>query len=94
MVRSNVVIVGELLLADRADPILLDNLSVQQFPHLGRGSEFSISSRVMRVFDPLHSEPYQPGLRNRFTATARDGFVDWTEFIATEPHGTPPVGTL
>jgi len=36
MVRSHVVIVRELLMADRADASLFSDLSVQQLSHLGR----------------------------------------------------------
>ena len=44
----------------------------------------------MWIFDPLHPEPEQLGFEKMFATTARDGFVDRTEFIATEPHGIPP----
>jgi len=46
----------------------------------------------MRIFDPLHPEPDQLGLEHEFPATAGKRFVDWAEFIATEPHGIPPDG--
>ena len=36
MVRDDIVVVREVFVADGAYPALLDNLSVQQFPHLGR----------------------------------------------------------
>ena len=35
MIRNNVIVVGESLVADGAFPVLLDNLALQQFPHLG-----------------------------------------------------------
>jgi hypothetical protein len=35
MIWSDVVVVGELFVADGAFPVLLDNLPVQQLPHLG-----------------------------------------------------------
>jgi len=44
----------------------------------------------MRIFDPLHPEPDQLGLGHDFPATAGQRFVDWAEFIATEPHDIPP----
>src|SRR5260370_42432911 len=46
----------------------------------------------MRIFDPLHHEPDQPGPGHEFPATAGKRLVDWAEFIATEPHGIPPGG--
>jgi hypothetical protein len=58
VVRDDVVVIREVFVADGAYATLLDNLSVQQFPHLGRGSQFPISSRVMRIFDPLNPESY------------------------------------
>lgn len=36
VVRHDVVVIREVFVADGADPALLDNLSVQQFPNLGR----------------------------------------------------------
>ena len=36
MVWDDVVIVGELFMADGTLSVLLDNLPVQEFPHLGR----------------------------------------------------------
>ena len=35
VVRHDIVEVSELFVADGADPALLDNLSVQKFPHFG-----------------------------------------------------------
>ena len=45
---------------------------------------------MVRIFDALQTESYQPGLRDRFPTAAGNRFVDRTEFIATEPHGIPP----
>jgi len=45
----------------------------------------------MWIFDTLHPEPDQSGPGYGFPATAGKRFVDWAEFIATEPHGIPPV---
>ena len=35
VVRDDVVVIREVFVADSAYPALLDNLSVQKFPHLG-----------------------------------------------------------
>jgi len=51
VVRDDVVVVREVFVANGAYPAMLDNLSVQKLPHLGRGPQFPISSRVMRIFD-------------------------------------------
>ena len=86
MVRNDVAIVRELFVADSTFPVLLDDLAVQQFPHLRRRAEFSVSSPVMRIFDPRHPGPDQPGPGHDFPAAAGKRFVDWAEFIATKPH--------
>ena len=86
MIRHDVVVVGELFVADGAFLVLIDDLPVQQFPHLRRGPELPISSRVMRIFDPLHPKPHCPGFGDEFPATAGNRFVYGTEFIATKPH--------
>ena len=36
VVRHDIVVICEVFVADGADPALLDNLSVQKFPHFGR----------------------------------------------------------
>jgi hypothetical protein len=51
VVWHNIVIVGELFAADSAYSLLLADLFLQKFPHFGWGSEFSISPRMMRIFD-------------------------------------------
>ena len=56
MVWDDVAVVRELFVADGAFPVLLDNLPLQEFPHLSWGPEFPISSRVMRVFNPLDTQ--------------------------------------
>jgi hypothetical protein len=44
----------------------------------------------MGIFYTLNSKPDQPGLGHEFPATAGKRFVDWAEFIAAEPHDSPP----
>jgi hypothetical protein len=55
MVGDDVVIIAKLFVADRTYTSLLSNFAVQQFPHLGRGSQLPVSPRVMRIFNPLNS---------------------------------------
>jgi hypothetical protein len=92
VVRHNVAVICELFVADCAYPVLLDNLPLQKFPHFGGGPEFPVSSRVMWIFDALHSKSQPPDLGDEFPTTAGGRFVDRTAFIATELHGVPPVG--
>jgi len=89
VVWHDVVVVRELYVADCTYPVLLNNLPVQEFPHFSGGPEFPISSRVMWIFNALHSEPCQHGFRNEFSTTAGARFVDGAVFVATEPHGIP-----
>jgi len=35
VVRDDIVVIRKVFVADGADPALLDNLSVQKFPHFG-----------------------------------------------------------
>jgi hypothetical protein len=92
VVWNDVVIVGKLFVADRAYPGLLPHLAVQQCSHLCRGSQFPISSRVVRIFDALNSQSYEPRLGKGFPATAGKRFVNWAKFVGTESHlGSPEV---
>jgi hypothetical protein len=51
MVWHNVVIVGECFVTDRTDPILFNNLPVQEFPHFSGRPEFPVSPGMMEIFD-------------------------------------------
>ncbi len=90
VIRHDIAVVREFFVTDGTFPVLLDNFPIQQLPHLGRRSEFPVSSRVMYVIDTLHPEPYQSRLGQKFPATARERIVYWAVFIATKPHGVPP----
>jgi hypothetical protein len=56
VIWHDVVVVGELFVADRAYSFLLGDFPLQKFPHFGWGSEFSISPR-MGIFNATN-----PGL--------------------------------
>ena len=87
VVRYDIVVIGKLFVADRADPTLLEDLAVHQFPHFGWRPEFPVSARMMRIVDSLNSEPYKPRLGNVFPPAARTGMMDRAILIAAEPHG-------
>ena len=71
VVRHDVVIVAELFVADRALSVLFDDLPVQELAHLGRGPQFPISPRVMRIFNAPHSQSHQSAFfPDLLTATA------------------------
>jgi hypothetical protein len=73
MVRDYIAIARKLFVANRAFPILLNDLAVQELSHLSGGSEFPISSWVMRILNALHAHPYYcclAFLSDRFPAAA------------------------
>ncbi len=71
MVGHDIVIVAELFMTDRALSVLLDDFLVQQLAHLGRGPQFPVPPRVMRIFNAPHSQSHQPAFfPNLLTATA------------------------
>ena len=89
VVGDDIVVVGELLVANCADAALLSHLPVQQLSHLSRRSQFPVSSRVMRIFDSLNSKTDQLGSWEVFAATADKRFVDWAQLIRAKSHGIP-----
>jgi hypothetical protein len=71
MVGHDVAIVGEFFVADRALSALIDDFLVHQLAHLGRGPQFPISPRVMRIFNAPHSQSHQSAFfPDLLTATA------------------------
>ena len=54
VIRHDVVVIREVFVANPAFFVLLHNFSIQQFPHFGLRSQFSISSWMMRILDPLN----------------------------------------
>src|ERR1700733_12081732 len=55
VVGHDVVVVGELHMAECALLVLFDNLTVEQPPHLRVGAEFPVSPRMIGVVNPLHA---------------------------------------
>lgn len=93
MIGDDVVVMGELFVTDCTFSVLLDDLPVQELAHLGRGSEFAVSPRMMWVLDALHSQPHYSGLvflSYCFSATTIQGSMYGTTFVATKPHDTTP----
>ena len=72
VVWHDVVIVGELFVADCANSLLLADFPLQQFPHFGWGSEFSIAPRMMRIVNAANPGLYRADtLRLLATAAAK-----------------------
>ena len=55
VVRYHVATVGKFLLTEGALPFLLDDLSVQQLPHLCWRTELAISPGMVWIFYPLNT---------------------------------------
>jgi len=56
VVRYDGAAVGKFVVANGTFPSLLDDLSVQQLPHLGRRPELAISPWVMCILDTLNTK--------------------------------------
>jgi hypothetical protein len=95
VVGHDVAVIRERRVTDRTLSVLLDNFAVEQLPHLCFRAEFAVSSGVMRVFDPLHTKTSDSAsLLYRLAATAIEGSVDGTKFLATEFHELSPSACL
>jgi hypothetical protein len=91
VVWYDAVVVGDQFMAEGEFPALFHNLRVKQFPHLCRRPEFSVSPRVMWIFNALDTQPYRSTWLLVCLATAAENrSMDRTVLIATESHGLLP----
>ena len=90
-IRHNVATVDKFLVTDGALSFLLDDFSIQQFPHLGRRTDLAIPPRVMRIFNALNTKLKPALFPRQLATTAEQRAVDRTVFIPTELHGNAPV---
>ena len=56
VVRYDVAAVGKFVVANGTFPSLLDDLSVQQLPHLGWRPQFAISPGMVWILDALNTK--------------------------------------
>jgi hypothetical protein len=91
VVRHNLVVIRERCVADRALPVLFDDLSVQQLPHLGRRPKFAIPPRMVRIFNALNTKLKSAFFPDLLATAAEHRTVDRTAFIPTEFHWNAPV---
>ena len=87
VIWNHVRVIRELFVTDRAFPVLLDNLPIQQFPHFSRRPEFPISPRMMRILNASNPRLQSARIGRLFPTAAGNRFVDWAVLIATKPHG-------
>jgi hypothetical protein len=92
VVWHDVVVIGEIFVADRTFLVLLDSFPIQEFSHFCWRPEFRIPPRVMWVFNALDPEAQNAHLSDLVSATAQDGSVDWAVFITAEFHRIAPGG--
>ncbi len=91
VVGHNLAVIREGYAADCAFPVLHDDFSIQQLPHLGWRAEFAISPGVVWIFDTLNAKLKSAFFPCLLAAAAEQRAVDWTIFVATEFHGSAPV---
>ena len=91
VVRHDVATVVKFMVANGTFPSLLDDLSVQQLPHLSWRTEFAISPRVMRIFDTLNTKLKSAFFPRLVAPAAEPRTVDWAVFIPSEFHARAPV---
>jgi len=93
MVRHNVAIVGEPLLAECAEAILGSDLPVEDLPHFAVGSEFPVSPGMTQIFNAANAHLVFPFFsRNRLSAAAGEGVVKRAQLITAESHGVLLIG--
>jgi hypothetical protein len=91
VVGDHVAIVGELFLAEGADALLVDDLPVEELPHLAVRAKFPVSPGVMLILDApnahlalaLFSWDY-------LSSAAGERTVKWAQLITAESHGFSP----
>jgi hypothetical protein len=93
VIGNDIVVVREFEMADCAYAALLPNLPVQQLPHLGGRSQFPVSARMARVFDPLDSQSDLPWLGKRFPSATGNRSVNWAKLIGAQSHDFSPDGS-
>ena len=91
VVGHNLAVIREGYAADCAFPVLLDDFSIQQFPHLGWRAEFAISPGVVWIFDALNTKLKSAFLSGSLATAAEERFVKRAIFIPTESHGNAPL---
>ena len=88
MVRHNVAVICEPLLAESAKAILRNDLPFEELPHFTVGAEFPVPSGMMRIFNAPNAHLVRPFLsRDYFSAAAEERTVNRAQLITAESHG-------
>ena len=94
VIRDDVFVAGEFLVAEGADFVLLDNLSIEQAAHGRLGADFPVAARVMLVRNAVYSRLEALELLRRaldgqqtfFASAAVEAAVDGAAFVDFEFH--------
>jgi hypothetical protein len=93
MIRYHVAVIGEPLLAEGADALLVDDLPVEELPHLAVRAKFPVSPGVVRVFNAPNAHLALAFLfRDCLSTAAGERTVKWAQLIPVEPHGVLLIG--
>jgi hypothetical protein len=88
VVGNNVGVVRELPFAEGASSVLCNDLPAKELPHFSVRSEFSVSSRMLRIFDMSNTHPALTICsRGCLSSTANKRAVNRAQLIATKSHG-------
>jgi len=94
MIGHHVGVVLKFKMANRTNPVLLDNLAIYEFSHFRRRAELAISPRVMWVFNAADANLYNLFVSDWLSSTTCPGFVDWAQLIAAYFHEEPPSDSI
>jgi len=93
VVGHHVAALGEPLLAEGAESILLGDLPVEELPHFAVGPKFPVSPGKMRVFNAPNSHlALAFFFWDCLSAAAGERTVKWAELIPAESHGGLLIG--
>ena len=94
MIGHHVGVVREFEMTNSTNPVLLDDLAIQEFPHFRRRAEFAISPRMVWIFIAADTNLHKLFLSDWLSSAARPGSVDWTQLIASYSHEGPPSDSI
>jgi hypothetical protein len=93
VVGDDVGAIGKSLLADTANAVLSNDLSVKQLAHLRVRAQLAVSAGVLRIIDAPDAHLVLTSfLWDCLPAAAGYGAMDWTELVSAESHEVLLVG--
>ena len=93
MVGHHVAVLGEPLLAESAESILLGNLPVEEPSHFAVGPKFPVSPGVLRIFNAPNSHLALALFSwDLLSSAAEVGAVDRAKLIPAESHDVLQIG--